>query len=41
MYQNSGENFFLSCLVYSGDGLSIHVTISKAIKEKIDIFDHR
>ena len=41
MYQNSGENFFLSCLVYSGDGLSIHVTISKDIKEKIDIFDHR
>lgn len=40
MYQNC-ENFFLSCLVYSEDGLCIHVTISKTIKEKIDIFDHR
>lgn len=40
MYQN-WENFFLSCLVYSEDGLCIHVTISKTIKEKIDIFDHR
>lgn len=39
MYQNNVGVLF--CLVYSREDLSIQVTKPKAIKEKIDIFDHR